>query len=103
MASGHAAPSLADAKELVASYGVTIPTSHGQSRGQHNRLLITGQSVFGERHTSSKQLKTFEQEMGRREQELEESITQERHLRPHVPVFITRWVQIWWLNWLVQQ
>ena len=36
MAGGHAAPSLANAKELVASDRVTIPTLHGQSRWQHN-------------------------------------------------------------------
>ena len=72
MAGGHAAPSLADAEELVAPDGVTIPTSHGQARGQHNRLCILGHALFGERHTSSKQLKTFGQEMSRREQELEE-------------------------------
>ena len=33
MAGGHAAPSLADAKELVAPNGMTILTSHRQSRG----------------------------------------------------------------------
>ena len=41
--------------------------------------------------------------MGRREQELEEYVPRERHLRPHVPAFVTRWVQIWWSNWLAQQ
>ena len=71
MAGSHAAPSPADTKELVASNGVTIPTSHGQSSGHHNRLHILGHTLFGERHTSSKQLKTFGQEMVRREQELE--------------------------------
>ena len=25
------------------------------------------------------------------------------HLRPHVPAFVTRWVQIRWSNWLAQQ
>ena len=74
MAGGHAAPSLVDAKELVAPDGVTILTSHRQSRGQHNRLRILGYALFGERHTSSKQLKTFGQEMGRQEQELEEYV-----------------------------
>ena len=54
MAGGHAAPSLADAKELVATDGVTISTLHGQARGQHNRLRILGHDFFGERHTSSK-------------------------------------------------
>ena len=71
MEGGHAAPSLADAEELVASDGVTISTLHGQSRGQHNRLRILGHTLFRERHTSSKQLKTFGQEMGRRDQDLE--------------------------------
>ena len=103
MAGGHAAPSLADAKELVAPDGMTILTSHGQARGQHNRLRILGPALFAERHTSSKQLKTFGQEMGRREQELEEYVPWERHLRPHVPAFVTRWVQIRWSNWLAQQ
>ena len=82
---------------------MTIPASHGQARGQHNRLRILGHALFGERHTSSKQLKTFGQEMGRREKELEEYVPRERHLRPHVPAFVTRWVQIWWSNWLAQQ
>ena len=41
--------------------------------------------------------------MVRQEQELEEYVPWERHLRPHVPTFITRWVQIWWSNWLAQQ
>ena len=41
--------------------------------------------------------------MGQREQELEEYVPRERHLRPHVPAFITCWVQIWWSNWLAQQ
>ena len=54
MEGGHAAPSLADAKELVAPDGVTIPTSHRQARGQHNRLRIPSHVLFGERHTSSK-------------------------------------------------
>ena len=103
MAGVHVAPSLADAKELVAPDGMTIPTSHGQARGQHNRLRILGHALFGERHTYSKQLKTFGQEMVRREQELEKYVPQERHLRPHVPAFVTRWVQIRWSNWLVQQ
>ena len=103
MEGGHAAPSLADAKELVPSDGVTIPTSHGQSRGQHNRLRILGHALFGERHTSSKKLKTLSQEMGWREQELEEYVPRERHLRPHVPAFIMRWVQIRCSNWLAQQ
>ena len=67
MAGGHAAPSLDDAEELNAPYGMPILTSHGQARGQHNRLRILGHTLFGERHTSSKQLKTFGQEMGRRE------------------------------------
>ena len=67
MSGGHAAPSLADAEELVAPNGMTIPTSHGQARGQHNRLRILGHALFGERHTSSKQLKMFGKEMGRRE------------------------------------
>ena len=48
-------------------------------------------------------MKTFGQEMGRREQKLEEYVSQERRLRPHVPAFVTRWVQIWWSNWLAQQ
>ena len=94
MTGGHASPSLADAKELVAPNGMTIPTSHGQACGQHNTLRILGHTLFGERHTSSKQLKTFGQDMGRREQELEEYVPRERHLRPHVPAFVTRWVQI---------
>ena len=66
MTGGHAAPSLADAE--VSPNGMTIPTSHGQARGQHKRLRILGHALFGERHTSSKQLKMFGQEMGRREQ-----------------------------------
>ena len=41
--------------------------------------------------------------MGRREQELEEYVPRERHLRPHVPAFVTLWVQIRWSNWLAQQ
>ena len=82
---------------------MTILTLHRQARGQHNRLRILGHALFGERHTSSKQLKTFGQEMGWREQELEEYVPRERHLRPHVPTFVTRWVQIWWSNWLAQQ
>ena len=68
MAGGHVAPSLTDAEKLVASDGVTIPTSNGQSRGQHNRLRILGHALFRERHTSSKQLKMSGQEMGWREQ-----------------------------------
>ena len=68
MAGGHATPSLADAEELVASDGVMILTLYGQSRGQHNRLRILGHVLFRERHTPSKQLKAFGQEMGRREQ-----------------------------------
>ena len=103
MAGDHASPSLANAEELVASNGVTIPTSHEQSRGQHNRLRILGHALFRERHMSSKQLKTFGQEMGQQEQELEEYVPRERHLRPHVPAFITRWVHIRWSNWLAQQ
>ena len=63
MAGGHAAPSLAYAEELVAPDGVKIPTLHGQARGKHNRLRILGRALFGERHTSSKQLKTFGQEL----------------------------------------
>ena len=66
MAGGHAEPSLADAEELVAPDGVTILTSHRQSSAQHNRLRSLGHTLFGERHTPSKQLKTFGQEMGRR-------------------------------------
>ena len=100
MAGGHAAPSLSDAEELVAPNGMTILTSHGQARGQHNRLRILGHALFGEIYTSSKQLKTSGQEMGRREQELEEYVPRERHLRPHVPSFVNRRVQIWWSNWL---
>ena len=65
MAGGHAAPSLYDAGELVAPDGVTIPTTHGQSHGQHNRLRILGHALFEERHTLSKYLKTFGQEIGR--------------------------------------
>ena len=72
MAGGHASPNLANAEELVAPNGMTIPTLHRQSRGQNNRLRILGHALFEERHTSSKQLKTFGQKMGRREQELEE-------------------------------
>ena len=89
MAGGHAAPSLADAEEIVAPDGVTILTSHGQARGQHNRLCILGHALFGENHTSSKQLKMFRQEMGRREQELDKYFPRERHLMPHVPSFVT--------------
>ena len=90
MAGSHAAPSLANAEELVTPDGVTTPTSHQQARGKHNRLRILGHSLFGERHTSSKQLKTFGQEMDQREQELEEYVPRERHLRPHVPALINR-------------
>ena len=54
MAGGHAAPSLADAEKLVAPDGMTIPMSHGQAHGQHNRLCILGHALFRERHTSSK-------------------------------------------------
>ena len=70
MAGGHAAPSLADAEEIVAPDGMTIPTLHRQARGQHNRLRILGHALFRERHMSSKQLKTLGKEMGRIEQEL---------------------------------
>ena len=103
MAGGHAAPSLSDTEELVAPNGVTIPTSHVQARGQHNRLRILGHTLFRERPTSSKQLKMFREEIGRREQELEEYVPRERHLRPHVTAFVTRWVHIRWSNWLAQQ
>ena len=41
--------------------------------------------------------------MVQKEQELEEYVPWERHLRPHVPAVITRWVQIRWSNWLAQQ
>ena len=80
-----------------------IPTSHRQSFGQHNRLRILNHNLFRERHTYSKQLKTFGQDMGRQEQVLEEYVPRERHLRPHVPAFITLWVQTRWSNWLAQQ
>ena len=103
MAGGHAAPSLADAEKLVAPDGVKILTLHVQAHGHHNRLRILVHALFGERHTSSIQLKTFGQDMGRREQELEEYVPRERHLRPHMPAFVTRLVQIRWSNWLAQQ
>ena len=41
--------------------------------------------------------------MGRREQELEEYVPRERHLRPHMPAFIMHWVQIRWSDWLAQK
>ena len=41
--------------------------------------------------------------MGRQEQKLGKYVPRERHLRPRVPTFIPRWVQILWSNWLAQQ
>ena len=41
--------------------------------------------------------------MVRQEQELEEYVPREHHLRLHVPAFIMRWVQIQRSNWLAQQ
>ena len=103
VASRTGAPSLADAKILLAPDGVTLPRNFSMSRGHWTRTQLIAGTCFYLDHNASKGLREFGEELSVRETELDEYLPRDVVLLPQFTALLLQHAHICWSNWLASQ